>query len=280
MTSRSYCFTLNNYTDDEVRAIPADAFRYITWGYERGANNTCHLQGYFELNSPQRLTGVKKLIPRAHFEKRMGTREQARDYCHKDGNYIEHGNWDAGGRGARNNLKELIESIKEGKRFMEIAEEMPATLSKNLKFYDRVVQHIERDETKEFRHVETHVLIGDAGVGKSRIARDMDKDAFTINPEDSFPFDGYDGEKTIIIDDFEGQLKYKHLLKILDGHQLRVNIKGGHRYAKWNQVFITSNETIDTWYQRGLTPALKRRINSVTTFGYDEAGNTIPPLNI
>lgn len=108
----------------------------------------------------------------------------------------------------------------------------------------------------------------------------MAPDAFTVNPEDTFPFDGYDGEDAIIIDDFEGQLKYKHLLKILDGHQLRVNVKGGHRYARWTRVFITTNEEASGWYQRGLTPALQRRLTSVTRFCDEEEGNIVPPLPI
>lgn len=280
MTSRSYCFTLNNYTEAEIAAINLEKFRYIIWGREVGEEGTPHLQGYCELGSPQRLTAMKKLIPRAHFERRLGNRDQARNYCMKDGIVTEHGDWAAGGQGARNDINNLVKAVREGATFTELVVDMPLTVAKHLKFYDRLVQTVEKEETKVFRNVDVHVLIGEAGTGKSRTARDLEPDAFTVNPEDAFPFDGYDGEDAIIIDDFEGQLKYKHLLKILDGHQLRVNVKGGHRYARWHTVFITTNESIDKWYQRGLTPALQRRIKSVTNFGYEEAGNTMPPLAI
>lgn len=290
MTSRSYCFTLNNWTtDDEIilnnltktcgHSADKPKARYIIWGQEVGESGTPHLQGYCELSSPQRISWLKKLIPRAHFESRKGTREQARDYCKKDGKWEEHGEWKAGGQGARNDIHSLVKSVKEGKSFMDIVEEQPLTIAKHLKFYDRLVAHVEKEETKTFRKVQTHILIGEAGTGKSRIAREMDENAFSVNPEDTFPFDGYNGEKTIIIDDFSGQIKYKHLLRILDGHQLRINVKGSHRYAKWNKVFITTNEPAQEWYTVGLTPALKRRLTTVTLFGHEEAGNTMPPLD-
>ena len=39
-------------------------------------------------------------------------------------------------------------------------------------------------------------------------------------------FDGYRGQKTLILDDFYGWLKYGDLLKILEGHPYRCQMKG------------------------------------------------------
>lgn len=152
--------------------------------------------------------------------------------------------------------------------------EEPQIVSRNLRFLEKVQSILDKEQTKEFRNVEVEVLIGDAGVGKTRQVFEKEPDVFTVNPEDSFPFDGYDNEEAILIDDFEGQLKYKHLLKILDGHQLRINVKGSHRYARWKRVYITTNEEPSKWYQRGLTPALNRRLKKVTRLGFEVAGNT------
>lgn len=278
MTSRSYCFTINNYTIEELIQLEEIPCRYIIFGLEKVT--TPHIQGYIEVDTPVRISSLKKhhCFARAHLEKRRGTREQARNYCMKDNEWLEFGNFESGGQGSRNDLREIMHIIADPNRnIKEIMEENPITYSKNMRFCEKYQALCERDETREFRQVETDIFIGDAGVGKSRKAREIAPTAFTVNPEDSFPFDGYDGEDTIIIDDFEGQLKYKHLLKILDGHQLRINVKGSHRYAKWTKVIITTNEQPEGWYTRGLTPALKRRLNRVTTFSHDEAGNTEPP---
>lgn len=84
-------------------------------------------------------------------------------------------------------------------------------------------------------------------------------------------FDGYEGEPRLVIDDFYGWIKYGMLLRILDGHQFRGEVKGGHIYGHWTTVIITSNKRPDEWYKDGLTPALARRINEVWEFKNDKA---------
>ena len=35
----------------------------------------------------------------------------------------------------------------------------------------------------------------------------------------------------------------------LDGYQLRLPIKGGHTYAYWNKVYITTNKPWENWHE-------------------------------
>lgn len=304
MTSRSWCFTINNYTLEEIDNLEfgiAKKYRYMICGFEKGEKKgTPHIQGYVEFHAAKRKAGVKKLISkRAHVEaSKMKNRVNARDYCtkgeqtkaewddlHQQGpNYrknpewVEFGDWEAGGQGTRNDLRGIMEMIKEKKKMIEIMEEAPEAMAQNLRFADRYKELVEKEETREFRKVSVEAYVGDAGTGKTRKAHEENPGIYTVNPDETFPFDGYDGEETILIDDFYGGLKYHYLLRILDGHQLRVNIKGGHRYARWTKVIITSNKKPADWYAAGLTPALARRITNVTTFCNEEAGNTRPPL--
>lgn len=287
MTSRAWTWTLNNYTPnerDDIHHIEDGKIRYLIYGIEVGESGTPHLQGYLELTSPQRMSAMKKLpgLGRAHFEVRRGTRDQARTYCMKDGEYFESGDWAAGGQGTRNDLRGMIEKIKANPtNTIEHMESDPLTYSKHQRFIEKYIQVLEKESTKDFRKVEVEVLHGAAGVGKTKAAHDADPNIFTVNTDEAFPFDGYNGEKTILLDDFYGGIKYHNLLRILDGHQLRVNIKGGSRYAQWTKVFITSNVGPSEWYKSGLTPALKRRLTTVTEFScHQEAGNTEPPLDI
>lgn len=59
----NYCFTLNNYTEEEVFEIdtlvtnPDSNIRFICYGFEKGEDGTPHLQGYLELHKE----GIKKL---------------------------------------------------------------------------------------------------------------------------------------------------------------------------------------------------------------------------
>ena len=88
MTSktRGYCFTLNNYTDDEEQQLQqlGRQVQYLVYGRERGGEaNTPHLQGYIHFNSPTSFNRAKELLPRAHVERRRGTIDQAIEYCKK-----------------------------------------------------------------------------------------------------------------------------------------------------------------------------------------------------
>lgn len=81
--------------------------------------------------------------------------------------------------------------------------------------------------------------------------------------------DGYYGQTAILFDDFYGGVKYTQLLKMLDGYPMQIGKKGGFVQKRWRTVLFTSNASPMEWYKRGLTPALKRRITSVTYWSMD-----------
>lgn len=94
--------------------LQCDRFRYIVYGRERGANDTPHLQCYAEFPEAIRLTTLKTLLPRAHFELARGTPKQASDYCKKDGDFVERGTMTT--QGKRTDLEQLRDAINDGER--------------------------------------------------------------------------------------------------------------------------------------------------------------------
>lgn len=115
MQSTRWCFTLNNPTAEECEFIRNGAstaqsqFRYLIFGRETGDSGTPHLQGFAIFNNAKRLRAVKLLLsPRVHAERARGTSAQARDYCKKDGDYEEHGDFPAQA-GQRNDLEAIIQ---------------------------------------------------------------------------------------------------------------------------------------------------------------------------
>lgn len=103
--SRTWCFTLNN--PDGSLEFP-DSVRYCKWQLESGDNGTPHYQGYVEFSQPMRLAALKKWLPRAHFEPRKGSRDQAREYCSKLDTRVEgpfeYGTWETA-QGTRTDLQ-------------------------------------------------------------------------------------------------------------------------------------------------------------------------------
>lgn len=87
---KKWCFTLNNYTKDELSTeLPAllhqcDGYIY---GEEIGElKGTPHLQGYFELKGRKRFETLCNMIPRASFRKAKGNRQHNIIYCSKGKN--------------------------------------------------------------------------------------------------------------------------------------------------------------------------------------------------
>jgi len=88
--AKRWCFTLNNPTADDDKCEDWDPLtKYMIVGQEVGEEGTPHWQGYVEFLKEKRLTALKALIPRAHWEKCKGTPWQNFQYCSKDGQFKE-----------------------------------------------------------------------------------------------------------------------------------------------------------------------------------------------
>lgn len=90
--SRKWCFTLNNWTNDEyeniMNYITTKGLTYVI-GKEVGKNGTPHLQGYIECKSPITFDSLKNLMSdRAHLEKAKARAEDNLNYCSKQGDFV------------------------------------------------------------------------------------------------------------------------------------------------------------------------------------------------
>lgn len=121
-----WCFTLNHYTDAEYHDIfpvaadgslrLSDLLSYACVGKEVGSCGTPHLQGFICLRLRGRLSTVRAILPRAHWEVARSV-APAIEYCKKDGNFHELGEVPAeGGRGKRNDLDAFKAAVRDGVR--------------------------------------------------------------------------------------------------------------------------------------------------------------------
>jgi len=96
--SNSWCFTLNNYTDDEYSSIVSildEKYEYVI-GKEIGESGTPHLQGYIALKDKKkkfRMTAFENCCIRNDIKtmrcfRAKGSREHNLDYCSKDCSFI------------------------------------------------------------------------------------------------------------------------------------------------------------------------------------------------
>lgn len=297
MTSRSFVFTQFGSEDIDlmtkykhIHSIDNENVRYLVCQIEKTPSTSLlHIQGYIELHSSRRPNTIKELLNdnSAHIEYRKGSRDEARNYCmkletraHQNEIPYEYGKW-ISGQGFRSDFDNMFEMIKDRKSDYELMNECPGSFirySRGLRDCRFVLN--QHEACSNFRKLEVHIIYGHAGVGKTRYIYDKfgyDK-VFKLEQDggdnSNVWFDGYNGEKILMLDDFYGWIKYGFMLNVLDGYPLRLAIKGGHTWANWDKVYITSNKRPDGWYAQGISDALARRISTINRMNSD--GKLIP----
>ncbi len=260
--SRNWCFTDFELLDWRKIYKSDDDIRYICWGLE-----TCpktkkkHYQGWIQIEKKKRLGGIKKVCQskKIHLETCRGTESENEKYCQKDNKYKTIGDYKT--QGQRTDLEGLKALIDKGGTLEDIANENFHAFIQYNRGFQEYKKIVDKRLRSVFRTVKTTHLYGKTGTGKTRKAMDS-KDVYKISGDSMKWWDGYNGEKTLVIDEYNNQIPCTELLSLLDGYEYRLPIKGSFTYANWDRVIITSN--IKILHKNARTEhkkALKRRIS-------------------
>lgn len=260
-----------------------------------------HHQGYME--SQHKVLSVAKVKTllndnTAHVEKALGNCEANQNYVRKGAGYTgiwkEHKlnhptyghdlrllhEWGtAKQQGKRNDLEAIAQSIHEGKRLRDIAEENPAEFikfHKGIQAYKSAITKPRSADTPK----EVFVYFGPTGTNKTRTAHEAYPDAHIQGNELGKWFDGYDGHSEVILDEYRGQLTFGFLLRLLDRYPMKVEVKGGVEEFVADTIIITCPEHPSTWYKTldqrdGKMDQLRRRITKIMKFEKDA-----PPVDV
>lgn len=245
MRSRSFVFTCNNYTDESEARVSMLGAQYHVYGKEVGEAGTPHLQGYVYFKTQRAINSLKKKLPGFHLEPRRGTHEQAREYCIKDGDFVE-----VGVPPHQNGGDTMKKRAEKNKRFRE---ESFDTLLETGELCISQVPVIKKarlilaNEKPQFNTdgVRGIWIHGPPGTGKTHSARTEYGDIFYIKPQNKW-FDGYQGEKVIVLDDLDkGGACLGHYLKIwADKWACTGEVKGGTVPLQHERFIVTSNYSI------------------------------------
>ena len=163
-------------------------------------SGTPHLQGYAELTKQTRFTTACKWY-KWHIENAYGNQEQNITYCSKQGETFERG--EKKKQGKRTDLLYMCYGLENGQTLEEMALEQPNTFVRNYKGLQKYETILRKQDSKKFRKLEVIVLYGQPGIGKTRRAiEESDGEYFILDQGERVWFDGYNYEKTLIIDDF------------------------------------------------------------------------------
>jgi len=170
----------------------------------------------------------------------------------------------------RTDLSDVMTAIDEGATMTELAFSHPSQMIKYPGGLTKLLA-LRMLPRKLDAMPEVIVLWGPTGSGKSRDARILhwpELDAYVWNSSQGAWWDGYQGQKKIILEEFRGQMTFGDLLLLLDRHAMRVQIKGGHAQIQADRIVICAPTPPATWYPNlsqveGKMAQLFRRLTQV-----------------
>ena len=258
---RGWCFTVHDYTEDEVEVLKKIEVDYIVFGKEIcPRTQRRHLQGYLYVHNKVTMKGIKKMtgIRRMHLESANGTAEQNRKYCTKDGDYVEQGVIPK--QGKRSDIDTVKEELENGATMRDLLTKY-ALSYQAMRYAEMWLKYKEKPRENK---TEVIWIYGPSGCGKSHLAFELAGEDYYVCNKDNRWWDGYDAHKCVIIDDMRGDFaKHHELLRIFDKWQIRSEVKGGYRQLKAERLIITTTKHPEEFFKNcdeDMTQVL-RRIN-------------------
>lgn len=210
----NYCFTLNNWTEEEYEKLKKIPCVYMCMGKEVGEKGTPHIQGYIHFKNERSFNAVRKLMKRWHIDGCRGSLWDNIDYTSKEGKWEEFG--ERPKQGKRTDLDGIKEDIMKGKKVDEIILEKPMIYHQYGRTLNKIEDLVMR---KNYRKEMTKGIWywGETGVGKSHMAFEgFTPETHYVLPNDNGWWDAYTQQDTVIINDFRGEIPYNQLLNLVD----------------------------------------------------------------
>jgi hypothetical protein len=252
-----------------------------------------HLQCAIFLVNKKTLQGLCNLIKAAtgitgaHCEISKGSAASNQEYCKKDGLWEERGELPT--QGARTDLKDIKDRLVSGATTYE---ELLLTNPDIIHLYGRVLRQIQdlvSSKKRKLAGTETKGFwyYGKTGTGKSveawkqakaYVNDDLDQ-IYQYNTEDKGWWQGYAGQKVVIIDELRGSdIKFKNLLTWCDIHPVMVTARNATNQVPLlaERIYITSCMPPEDAYsgmaQTDSIDQLRRRFKVVQFHKFELAG--------
>jgi len=260
----NYVFTWNNPDMDAEPPNVWNDVKYAIWQYEVGESGTPHFQGYVMFTKKFSIKQLVESLPHGiHWAPRRGSHAQARDYASKADTRV-HGPWTCGEepkQGERTDLAAVAEYVKDH-TMAEVAEEFPVSFMR----YSRGIQEYKNITTPD-RSTHTQLIIywGPPLTGKSTRVRELWPDAYWLKRARSGEpwWDGYDGQATVIIDEFYGWIGVDTMSRLIDFTPMQVEHKGKSVKFTSERIVILSNKSPEEWWQCELY-GMRRRLDQAS----------------
>lgn len=250
----AWIFTWNNPPESAKETIKAFNSCYTIAGFEHApTTGTPHIQGYVKWDHQHSFEEVRQLIPQARWARAKGTPYENRVYCTKESTWFESGKLPL--QGARKDIHDVREILQKGGTMNDVVN--TTTSYQAARFGEIFLKYNSPLQRRTKPYVKW--IWGPTGTGKSHMAFEEAKSPWISNKDLTW-WDGYWGQKHVIIDDFRGNYcPFQELLRILDKYPYRVMIKGSSQELLATHIWITSCIPPEQAY-----PGCNERINQLT----------------
>lgn len=260
---QQWVFTWNNYTEADVAHLQTVVCRYICFGREVApTTGTHHLQGFVHFSDRKTLKQVKATLgTHPYLAPQRGTNKQNLVYCGKDSAPFVKGK--ILGQGHRSDLDHVADMVLCKKSIAEIATECPSTYIRYNKGIEKLQQVLTPKRTDDDMPMVLWIW-GPAGAGKTRLAKSLIGDDDYYIKDNTKWWDGYYGEKIVLVDDFRPDAwRFEALLRLCDRGQYRVEVKGAYVEILALVVLITCPDPPSKYWFGNDLAQIGRRLTKV-----------------
>ena len=177
-------------------------------------------------------------------------------------------------KGARIDIEDVKKILKETNSMIAVVEQ--ASSVQSVRMAELWLKYNEPKRPIVHGGIEVHWRWGKAGLGKTRYV--WEKHGLSVYTPTTYKWwEGYDGHKVVLIDEFRGDwCKFGELLKLLDIYPYTVETKGGSRQIQATTFYITSCKPPEEVYnphafdKEERVDQLLRRLTTVTNLNEQE----------
>ena len=252
----------DGHASDAVKALLERIGSGGVFQKEKGGKTSYeHYQCFLQTATPMRWSTLKNHLAKAgfndaHIEVRKGSVADCIRYCTKEESRVDEpvyvGKIRMNDRkGTRSDLAELREKILNGASVDDVLlEDDESKAARVTKWLGELAAARDRREYgQKMRDIEVHYLYGRPGIGKTRYVyeRYPIEEIYRVT-DYRHPFDEYDRQRVLVLDEYDSQFDWSKLLCYLDRYPLMLPARYRNHQACYTVVWILSNLPLSNQY--------------------------------
>ena len=231
------------------------SYTYIGQMEKGEKSDYLHWQIYIENKNPIKFSTLKKKFPKAHLEVRHSSKKACYDYVTKSKSAIPNSGVKNGDisidetDSPKVSVEAAVSLMERGMRVNEVLVQYPS-LWRSMAYLERAQAIIdENNYSLSERDIRVEYIYGLPGTGKtSWIYKTHGFDQVYRVTNYKNPFDDYNGQPVLVLDEFYDSMSLDLLLNVLDRWPFKMPARYNDKWAAYTKVYIISNRKLKDQY--------------------------------